>query len=428
MKRAFAVSLILALLSSVLAGTLSYRHGFSDFVAYGETEVYGTDASVTVTIVSPKGTAFNNVTLAIEIQAPEGYSLEYHGVLFQEYLFAAALIDCDRAEVISVLDVDYHGDRSQIFFFNGSVKIPLSYSNGVYHGETVLPFLPAGLHSVTVWVRAEQNMMSFFPFLWTALSDTVTFTVIEPLPQTVAAVAEPPVINMFSPENESYAVNDVVISFNVSIGQLNETFGQITGVVDLTEVYFVGDWQQINSYVLHDAIAKTVGFSGNLTDVPEGSHSVMVVASERVPDPSLPPYLFYFSTSSLSINFTVDTIRPRVSLLSPETRIYNVSDVSLDFTIDESFSQLVCSLDGGDNVSIAGNTTLSGLASGAHNITVYAWDEAGNIGTSETVTFTVAAAQFPTTLFAVAVIASAAIIAFGLVAYFLRRKKRRSTA
>jgi hypothetical protein len=39
------------------------------------------------------------------------------------------------------------------------------------------------------------------------------------------------------------------------------------------------------------------------------------------------------------------------------------------------------------NVTIAGNTTLTGLSSSVHNLTVYAWDEAGNIGSSETITF-----------------------------------------
>jgi hypothetical protein len=420
MKRTLAIAVIAALLISALAGTLNWQSGLSGFVAYGETAVYGTDANVTITIVSPKGKATNNVTVAIEIQAPEGYVLEHQAVLFQEYLFAEALIDCDREEVIRTLDVDYDSYKSQIFFFSGSVKIPLSYSGGVYHGETVLPYLPAGLHNVTVWLRAEQNMMSFFRFLWTALSDTVTFTVVEPLPQTLAAVAEPPVITMLSPENKAYATNSIALSFNVSIGQINETLGPVTGVVDLIDVYCIGDWQQYNTYALHNDIAKTVVFSSNLTEVPEGAHSIMVVASERIPDPSLPPYLFYFSTSSLSINFTVDTFAPRVSLLSPETKKYDTTDVALDFTVDKSFSQVAYSLDGRDKVTIAGNTTLSGLAGGKHNITVYACDEAGNIGTSETVTFTVSA--FPTALVAVVVLVSAVAVCAGLLLFFKKRK------
>jgi len=47
-------------------------------------------------------------------------------------------------------------------------------------------------------------------------------------------------------------------------------------------------------------------------------------------------------------------------------------------------------LDGQENVTIAGNTTLVGLSSGVHNVTVYACDDAGNVGSLETLTFTVA--------------------------------------
>jgi hypothetical protein len=62
---------------------------------------------------------------------------------------------------------------------------------------------------------------------------------------------------------------------------------------------------------------------------------------------------------------------------------------------------------------------------------------AGSVGSSSPVTFTVETqgpgqpggsqpAPFPTTLVAVAVIVSAAVVSFGLVAYFLRRKRRSS--
>jgi hypothetical protein len=46
-------------------------------------------------------------------------------------------------------------------------------------------------------------------------------------------------------------------------------------------------------------------------------------------------------------------------------------------------------------MTIAGNTTLTGLSAGAHSVTVYAWDIAGNIGASQTIDFTVAEEQAP---------------------------------
>ena len=97
-------------------------------------------------------------------------------------------------------------------------------------------------------------------------------------------------------------------------------------------------------------------------------------------------------------------------------------DASLNFTVNEATSQLAYCLDGVVNVAVAGNTTLRyGLSAGEHSVVVYAWDEAGNVGVSAPVTFTVTA--FPTAL-VIAAIVVAALVSFGLVAYFLSRKRR----
>jgi len=52
-------------------------------------------------------------------------------------------------------------------------------------------------------------------------------------------------------------------------------------------------------------------------------------------------------------------------------------------------SALTYSLDGQQNVSIAGNTTLTGLSDGSHSLIVYADDLAGNIVHSDLSNFTV---------------------------------------
>jgi hypothetical protein len=78
------------------------------------------------------------------------------------------------------------------------------------------------------------------------------------------------------------------------------------------------------------------------------------------------------------------------------------------------------SLDGDDNVTVAGNATLTGLAYGYHNVTVYAIDKLGNIGTSETVFFTLSE-PFPTTL-VVAFVLIVAVVCIGLTVYFKKRK------
>ena len=123
--------------------------------------------------------------------------------------------------------------------------------------------------------------------------------------------------------------------------------------------------------------------------------------------------------------------RPVVSIDFPESLTYNGSNVNLTFTVDKSTSWLGYSLDGNDNVTIAGNTTLTNLSSGLHNVTVYAMDKNGNIGASETVTFSIAEPEketFPTVSVAVVSGASLAIAGVGLLVYFKKHKRQNSSS
>jgi N-acetylneuraminic acid mutarotase len=113
-------------------------------------------------------------------------------------------------------------------------------------------------------------------------------------------------------------------------------------------------------------------------------------------------------------------VPPEVKVVSPVSQTYNESSVSLVFTVNKQVNWMGYSLDGQDNVTVAGNTTLSGLANGVHNVTVYANDTFGNMGASEMVYFTVDAA-FPATL-VVAPVASVVVIGAVLAIYFKKRK------
>jgi hypothetical protein len=100
-----------------------------------------------------------------------------------------------------------------------------------------------------------------------------------------------------------------------------------------------------------------------------------------------------------------------------------VSDVALDFTVNEQVTKTSYSLDGQSNVTVAGNTTLSGLTVGEHNVTVYAWDAAGNVGASETILFTITEPEpelaVPVAAGSVAVLAS---VSAGILVYFKKRR------
>jgi hypothetical protein len=125
---------------------------------------------------------------------------------------------------------------------------------------------------------------------------------------------------------------------------------------------------------------------------------------------------------------TFPEILPTIALLTPEQSTYNSSLVPLKFTVDQTFTLIKYSLDGQENVTIAGNTTLTGLTSGYHNVTVYATNEAGKTGASETFFFGVEVPEpFPTTLLIVSVIAVVTVVGLGLLVYFKKRQSQKYT-
>jgi hypothetical protein len=80
-----------------------------------------------------------------------------------------------------------------------------------------------------------------------------------------------------------------------------------------------------------------------------------------------------------------------VTLLTPENGTITPSDVPLTLNINGSASWIAYSLDGADNVTIAGNTTLHGLPDGPHDLTVYVGDFFTDKVSTVTVHFTVEA-------------------------------------
>jgi hypothetical protein len=262
---------------------------------------------------------------------------------------------------------------------------------------------------------------------------------VPPKPDTI-----PPKISIFSPKNNAaYNTNYIAFTFNVS-----EPTGPTVNSPIVDEIYYKADWQQnqvtiyaytSDPYSGHPTNGEYAKYSVNLnlTGIPKGNHSITVIAGYHgwyIPgnDPhTLSMNGFSISGSSI-VNFTIDTTLdltpPKISILSLENKTYHSPDVPLSFEVSESISQITFSLDGQKNVTITGNTTLTGLLNGLHNVTIYAWDIAGNAGASEAISFTVAASlepeqeqePFPTTL----VIASAvtvAVIGVGLLVCFKKR-------
>jgi hypothetical protein len=86
--------------------------------------------------------------------------------------------------------------------------------------------------------------------------------------------------------------------------------------------------------------------------------------------------------------YALEHFPPQITFQSPQNQTYNNSTVPITFTVNKNITMTSYSLDGAQNITFAGNATISNIPSGYHNITIYANDTYGNIG-SQTVTFTI---------------------------------------
>jgi hypothetical protein len=196
----------------------------------------------------------------------------------------------------------------------------------------------------------------------------------------------PPEVHILSPKNETYASDSVELAINVSRPP---------------------NWI---AYSL-DAQAKvTVSGDVMLSGLSEGEHTVKVYVDDT----------FGNLASSSTVHFSVDTLPPRVVILSPENKTYGATDIHSIFTVDEPVSWMGYSLDGEDNMTITGNITLAVLTDGFHSLKIYATDLVGHTGVSETVHFNIA--PFPTVL----VVAVAVTITIAVAAAYLLLKRRKT--
>jgi len=119
---------------------------------------------------------------------------------------------------------------------------------------------------------------------------------------------------------------------------------------------------------------------------------------------------------------------PVVEVVSPLNQRYNQSSTNLEFVVDRPVSQMYYCVDGGANVTIVGNTTLSGLLDGTHSVTVFAEDMLGNVGVSETIVFSVVSEPDPIlSVPVVVVLCVVPVLATAVLLLVLRRCRARKS-
>ena len=243
--------------------------------------------------------------------------------------------------------------------------------------------------------------------------------------------APSPTVSILYPEDhKAYNTDSITLNFNTSVEQISEISPNQVAVrgMQIIESYFTADWlpNQTKIEIAPYLNAEGASVSLNLTGVPDGKHSlrVYVLAKGSIIDPF---HWYDFKTVGFSrVNFIVDTSPPSISVSQTRNETHVESEtleVPLNFTLNEPAMKISYVLDGMKKVTIDGNTTLSVLSNGKHSLTVYAWDAAGNVGASETATFTVAKPEsFPTFPVVTVSTASTGFAAAGLLIY--RKRKR----
>lgn len=268
-------------------------------------------------------------------------------------------------------------------------------------------------------------------FIKTSAADSA---LLPPLPSTPDK--NEPSIVIHSPENnKAYNLNAVLYSITVKkpsswfdVYPVHGTIMIIDYILDSNQPVEIADEPPYYEQGPFD-------FKGTLSGLSEGAHSIQVYVRAdsfynqdnrtigKADD-------YYLDTYSDWINFTVDTVSPTIHSLSIENKTYDATGVPLNFVVSEATSGITYCLDNGGNVTIVGNTTLKGLSTGAHNVTVYAWDAAGNVGGSQTFNFvtvknTESQQSEPFRIESVAIATSitfVAVFSVGVIIYFKKRK------
>ncbi len=168
-----------------------------------------------------------------------------------------------------------------------------------------------------------------------------------------------PVITISSPQNSLY--NKTSILLNVSA---KET---------------ISIWKYSLNGGVNSTFTQYTATTANATiNASQGANSIIVYAREKQGQG-------YWNLST--VNFSVDSIPPVITIISPQNITYNTISIPLNVSANEVISTWKYRLNGGVNTTFAQYTTITANATitasqGANNITVYASDIAGNWNSS----------------------------------------------
>ena len=243
-------------------------------------------------------------------------------------------------------------------------------------------------------------------------------------------------IKILSPQNQSSYSNQIPLIFTIEVTTMLGQFGNVGysldgGIINSVSTFVnktvdktgFPDWYYWRTTVSANVILPTLS---------EGVHNVTLYYGWQYLGIPENPSLKRFEVSSYkTVEFTVDTAPPTISQLSIVNQTYNNQTIPLSFYLSEKTSWVAYNLDNKGNTTLQGNTTLTGLSSGFHNIVVYANDTLGNMGKTDTVSFEVKKEDvipvIPLSGIAVVIGVAVALVATGLLVYHKKRKRGLAT-
>jgi len=201
---------------------------------------------------------------------------------------------------------------------------------------------------------------------------------------------------------------------NETSGQSSSTFGTGKTTAEMKQQATFEGWDFTNIWAIEEGVTypylqwqdaaaellKITSFapSSPINDTVNTWNTFNVIVNQEV------NVSWYLNNSPLFTNISVteanctlhaefvgenNTTPPTLTISSPrEGQIYNTSTVSLNVTADETIDTWLYNINGTMNITFTSNTTLSSLPDGDYNVTVFANDSAGNIG-SAIVNFTI---------------------------------------
>ncbi len=209
---------------------------------------------------------------------------------------------------------------------------------GVTNLTAQLDAFPDGLHNITIYANDSAGN----------LQQTIIYFKID----TIL-----PLITVESPDNTTYTYNNITLNASAS-----ETI--------MTWMYNLNN-------------TGNVSFTPNTTITTFNESNILIVYATDIAG----------NTNSTTVLFTVDTILPTMVVLSPGNSTTNDTTPLLNVTFGETVDAAWYNINSTTNSTPVESTLnltiqLGTFPDGQHNITIYANDSAGNLGTS-TVYFTV---------------------------------------